>query len=676
MLRKRFRLAVRSLMALLTAGFILGLQPAMAVGSLDNKGTDFIMAFLPNLEGYQHEVEIHLTSEVPTNITIEYPVNSPTFSTTVAATPGTVTTVVIPAAAQVWPIGSVANNAVRAYADDEFVAYLINRATYTSDAALALPVDTMNTEYIVNAPTPSSWQSDFVVVAAYDGTDVTITPAVSLSTGQPAGVPFNVSLNRGEGIQYRSATTGAAGDLTGSVIESSRPVGMINGLRCVNIGDQGACDHVFEVTQPVQTWGDQVLVTNLPLRPSGSIYRIVASQDLTTVSQDGAPIGVINRGEYITTPKLTDSHSFSADKPIFVTQWMSGQPSGGTGDPAFGNVIPFAQYLSEYTFSTVGGAQFADNYVSIIAEDADVGTLTLDGVPVPAASFSPIGATGYSAALVQLSSGAHTTASTGVHGITVEGYNSYDSYLYPGGALFQFINPVGDENAPMVVLTPDADPTILNGTSTDNRPSEDTNSNNILDPGEDLNANGLIDEDTGIFFVELAPGALNLSLSVDPFVPGDGSATFTVQQVDSTLDASGTIVITDGAGNVTTEDVSFGAIPNVIEGVIDIKPGSEDNPINLKSKGVIPVAILGSYEFDVSSIDVSTLSFGPNSAAPAHKAGGHLEDVNDDGYMDLLSHYRTVDTGLTDESMEACVNALTTDGIEYVGCDNITIVPH
>jgi hypothetical protein len=39
----------------------------------------------------------------------------------------------------------------------------------------------------------------------------------------------------------------------------------------------------------------------------------------------------------------------------------------------------------------------------------------------------------------------------------------------------------------------------------------------------------------------------------------------------------------------------------------DIKPGSCPNPLNVKSKGVLPVAILGAADFDVTRIDLSTV---------------------------------------------------------------------
>jgi hypothetical protein len=46
----------------------------------------------------------------------------------------------------------------------------------------------------------------------------------------------------------------------------------------------------------------------------------------------------------------------------------------------------------------------------------------------------------------------------------------------------------------------------------------------------------------------------------------------------------------------------------VIQIEVDIKPGSCPNPLNLKSKGVLPVAILGTEDFNVNTIDPQSIN--------------------------------------------------------------------
>ncbi len=417
---------------------------------IDNKGREFIVGFMPNPLG-SATASVQLTSDVPTQVTVQYPVQTPSFAQTVSLTPGQVTVVNLPSASHSgWTAGRALNNAVRLAGPDDFVVYLSNRAPFTSDAGMALPIDALGTSYLVTTMRGSTIvsqdRSQFLVLAAFDNTTVTITPRASVripspGSNVPAGTPFQVLLQRGQG--FRAETVNSREDLTGSLIEADRPVAVLGGNLCTNVPSSTAfCDHIFEVMHPLRSWGTRALVTNLPNRPGGSLYRVLASQEGTQVLLDGVPVAGLSVGQFVELGPLAGNHVLEGTEPIFVTQFMTGSTSPGAslGDPAMVNIIPPDQFLESYTFSTVGGAQFRNHFLTVTTPDAAVGSVRLDGTPIAAGLFSPVGSSGYSSAVVTISEGSHTSSSPLPHGITVEGINQDDSYIYPGGSRLAFIN--------------------------------------------------------------------------------------------------------------------------------------------------------------------------------------------------------------------------------------------
>jgi len=66
-----------------------------------------------------------------------------------------------------------------------------------------------------------------------------------------------------------------------------------------------------------------------------------------------------------------------------------------------------------------------------------------------------------------------------------------------------------------------------------------------------------------------------------------------------------------------------GLVPAEISVEIDIKPQACPNPLNVKSKGVLPVAILGTEDFDVTEIDPASIRLA--GVAPIRSS---IEDVS------------------------------------------------
>jgi hypothetical protein len=113
--------------------------------------------------------------------------------------------------------------------------------------------------------------------------------------------------------------------------------------------------------------------------------------------------------------------------------------------------------------------------------------------------------------------------------------------------------------------------------------------------------------------------------------------------------------------------------PRVTDVAIDMKPGSDPNSINPRSKGVIPVSILTTDTFDATTVDATTVLFGRTGteAAPLHSV---LKDVDGDGDLDMVLHFKTQDTSIQCEDVSAFLTGETVSGQPIQGSDSVNTV--
>jgi hypothetical protein len=134
--------------------------------------------------------------------------------------------------------------------------------------------------------------------------------------------------------------------------------------------------------------------------------------------------------------------------------------------------------------------------------------------------------------------------------------------------------------------------------------------------------------------------------------------------------------LTDGHRGIFRAD-PVPSEPEVLKVSIDIKPGGNPNPINLKSQGTAPVAILTTDDFDATTVDPTTVTLAGAPVKP--KKNGMLmyayEDVNGDGRVDLAVHVSTHGLHLDESSVAAVLTGQTFDGIAITGSDTVRVVP-
>lgn len=330
-------------------------------------------------------------------------------------------------------------------------------------ASLLLPTSVWDTNYVaVNAyaATNTGLRPSLNLVAMHDGTEVTMLPKVKVLAGggikqTDANTQLTIRLNRGQFAQITQAE-----ELTGSPIQSNKPIALFAGHECMQVpSDKGQCDHAEQQIPAVKSLGHEYVAVGHRPRSSGHEplrWRIIGAVDGTNLTFDPAPVHApvtVNAGQILefasAEPFVVSSQD--ADHPYVLAGYMTGSATvtKDYGDPDFVRMVPPRQYLQRYVFFT--DPTYPETNV-VVVRQRDSGAfrdVTLD-CSGELAGWQPVGTSGrfeYTRADLQhmaqpvgdCDNGAHEMKSSQPFGLYVWGWGTPEtqtgnvSYGYPAG---------------------------------------------------------------------------------------------------------------------------------------------------------------------------------------------------------------------------------------------------
>ncbi len=394
----------------------------------------------------------------------------------------------------------------RILADQPIVAYqfnpLENFGVFSNDASLLLPTGSLGTSYYVmtRRQLADKFRSYITVIATSSG-DTNVGVKVTCKTLAGPGVP---ALKKGDTATYvlkqgqvlNLESNEAGGDLTGSYVESDKPVAVFGGSEASNSPDTGNCvtnnqgfggkacagsngtqfcsadsqcgpsccaDHLEEQMFPVNTLGTTYVASRLaPRGKEKDSYRILAVQAGTTVTTTpslGVTIPVLGQGAWF---EILSDKDFviNANKPVLVAQYMASSFATVTSDG--GTCSTSAQCKTKYAYmgdcangycepigdpSLILAAavdQFLDDYIFLVPDKYAINYLNIvmpvgatakvDNALVAANKFTTIAGTQWQVVRLEIPAGPHRLQLSGKGSLTVYGYDNDVSYGYIGGA--------------------------------------------------------------------------------------------------------------------------------------------------------------------------------------------------------------------------------------------------
>ena len=481
--------------------------------------------------------------------------------------------------------------------------YVMNSKGATTDGYMALPVSSWGTEYIhcayydnAEPQFGSYFAGGFIIMASEDNTTATINlrgvggEFDSTSKGHAIGNIWNVNLNYGEYYMVRgNATTDGVFDMTGTLITSNKPIGLISFHERTDMpwNTIWSRDNLCEMIPPVTSWGNSYVTveTDRGAGGKGDIFRICNSEPNTKFTitwydlKDFNVLGKVSSelkkaGEffdYTAAPGPlagTENTSiqgvaiFKADKPIMVNQYSATESWDNASNPCdpFQIVITSVeQYTNATIFQVPANKSFFSNNFNLIVigdtadpvrHDSLIKSVKIDGEPVyitaPKLLTNRIPGTElYFVKGLEVSIGPHYIIGDTRFGGYIYGRVSVDSYGWPAAMQVRKLDEV-DTLAPLYKIT---------GTCGDYEVSFTELRNGKPGDNPKQVESGVVEAPT------LLSGSFNFNEFTVPddfsFWPPNYDSKFFGNVIDKSKDAKAVFAINDREGNIAMDSIMY-----------------------------------------------------------------------------------------------------------------------
>lgn len=327
--------------------------------ALNYAGRDFWITAHSSYEG--EPIILHISGKANANIVLT--VNPTNNVQTYTHAGGTVTQIILDASQTKAFANNVMsptveipyNKNIHITSDTDIAVQLYFVAGFNDDGSLIFPSDgqSYGDEYYLIGPkliggTGNNMvpNASFSIVCRSNNTVLEITPSITTFMGKPTGVPFQVTLNKGD--TYTIAPDNSIGlpDISGTKIkvlssDECNPINVfltyLGGVIAWPLPPPGTIptccvDQMYEQILPVNEWDTSYVVAPFRNNPY-IVMKVVSAENNNEVRFNGIPVDTLQAGQYLDT-MIQDAMVITADHPIGLVQNMVSQfQSAAPGPP-------------------------------------------------------------------------------------------------------------------------------------------------------------------------------------------------------------------------------------------------------------------------------------------------------------------------------------------------------